>query len=476
MICIIFIKCTILYNKVINSTLMYIVMIKMPLQIAKLEIKDPLKCFSALKKHYKNCFLLESAVRGDLRLSRYSFIGFDPETLIEIKNNIAKINGKRQRIDNPFELLEKYSKKYTCDAQFPYIGGLVGYISYDAIRYIEKIPDACKDDLELPDILLGLYTDGIIIDRFSNTTYYFSLNGFRINEIENILKKEIKINNKTGINKITNKIGKKEFEKNVNIAKNYIKKGDIFQVVLSQRFDIDSNTDPFVFYQNLRELNPSPYMFFLDFNTKIIGASPESAVRIVNREIEVNPIAGTRPIGKTIQEDIKLEKELRLDPKERAEHIMLVDLARNDIGKVAEFGSVEIPDFMKIERYSHVQHMVSRVTGTLRKDKTSIDGFRATFPAGTVSGAPKIRAMKIIDRIENTKRGPYAGCAGYFSTNGNMDFAITIRTAIKKKKYHVQAGAGIVIDSKPEKEYFECKHKASAIIEALGGKDEDFSN
>jgi len=470
------IKCTFLYSKVINSTLMYIIMISMHLQIAKLEIKDPLKCFLALRQYYKNCFILESAVRGDLRLSRYSFIGFDPETLIEIKNNIATINGKKERIKNPFKILEEYSKKYTCNAQFPFIGGLVGYISYDSIRYIEKIPDACEDDLELPDMLFGLYTDGIIIDRFANTTYYFSLKDFRLDEVEKALKKETKIDNRTGINKITNTIDKKEFEKNVNIAKKHIKKGNIFQVVLSQRFDIDSKTDPFIFYQNLRELNPSPYMFFLDFNTKIIGTSPESSVRIINREIEVNPIAGTRPIGKTVQEDAQFEKELRSDPKERAEHIMLVDLARNDIGKVAQFGTVEVPDFMKIERYSHVQHMVSRVTGTLEPGKTNIDGFKATFPAGTVSGAPKIRAMKIIDNIEKTKRGPYAGCVGYFSTNGNMDFAITIRTAIKKKKYHVQAGAGIVIDSIPTNEYFECKHKASAIINALGGKDEDFSS
>lgn len=449
---------------------------EMPFQIAKLEIKDPLQCLSALRQYYKNCFLLESAVRGDLRLSRYSFLGFDPEILIEIKGNVAKINGKKKLIKDPFELLSHYSRKYNCDSQFPFSGGLVGYISYDSIRYLEDIPDTCKDDLALPDMLFGLYTDGIVIDRFANTTYYFALNDFRFDEVEEALKEKNEITNRISIKNIDSNLKKEEFKKNVEIAKEHLKAGDIFQVVFSQRFDIDSATDPLVFYQNLREVNPSPYMFFLDFNTKIIGASPESAVRIINREIEVNPIAGTRPIGRTVQEDAKYEKELRSDPKEQAEHIMLVDLARNDIGKVAKFGTVEVLDFMKIERYSHVQHLVSRVTGELREDKTNIDGFKATFPAGTVSGAPKIRAMEIIDKIESIKRGPYAGCVGYFSANGNIDFAIAIRTAIKKKKYYVQAGAGIVMDSIPENEYFECKYKASAVINALGGKDEDFSS
>jgi anthranilate synthase component 1 len=445
----------------------------MPFQIAKLDIKDSLQCFSALRSEYKNCFLLESAIRGDLRLSRYSFLGFDPTILIEIKEDTVKINGKKERIEEPFELLAEYSEKYKCESHFPFSGGLVGYISYDSIRYIEDIPNTCKDDLELPDMVFGLYTDGIVIDRFANTTYYFSLKGFRLEEIEKIIKEEPEINDLATIKRIEEKVKREEFEENVRIAKKHLEEGDIFQVVLSQRFDIDSSTDPFVFYRNLREVNPSPYMFFLDFDTKIIGASPESAVRIIGREIEVNPIAGTRPIGKTVHEDAQLERELRSDPKEIAEHIMLVDLARNDIGKVAEFGSVEVPDFMKIERYSHVQHLVSRVVGRLRKDKTSIDGFKATFPAGTVSGAPKIRAMEIIDALENIRRGPYAGCTGYFSANGDMDFAITIRTAIKKEKYYVQAGAGIVIDSIPEKEYWECRHKASASIQALGGEYEN---
>ena len=446
----------------------------MVFQIAKLEIKDPLQCISALRQQYENCFLLESATRGDLRLSRYSFLGFDPEVLIEINGNVAKINGKKEQVNDPFELLSHYANKYKVESQFPFSGGLVGYISYDSIRYIEDIPDTCKDDLELPDMLFGLYTDGIIIDRFANSTYYFSLDDFRLDEVEGALK-ETEMPGGGRIKNIGCNITKGEFEKNVEVAKEHLGAGDIFQVVLSKRFDIDSDMDPIVFYKNLREVNPSPYMFFLDFDTKIIGASPEAAVRVMGREIEVNPIAGTRPIGGDAQEAAKLEGELCSDQKELAEHMMLVDLARNDIGKVSRFGTVEVLDLMKVERFSHVQHLVSRVSGKLRADKTTIDGFKATFPAGTLTGAPKIRAMEIIDELETTRRGPYGGCIGYFSANGDMDFAITIRAAVKKEKYHTQAGAGIVIDSVPEREYFECRHKAGAIIAALGGKDEDFS-
>jgi len=448
----------------------------MTFQIAKLNIKDPLKCLEALRKHYPNCFLLESATRGDLRLSRYSFIGFDPESIIEINGNEARINNKRRKIKDPFHLLKDYASRYSCNSFFPYSGGLVGYVSYDAIRYLEQIPNNCKNDLHLPDMLFGLYTDGIVFDRFANTTYYFTLKDFRLREIEKVIQHQNEISNGRKIISIKTNISKNQYEENVIKAKEYLKKGDIFQVVLSQRYDIESKTDPFIFYKNLRELNTSPYMFFLDFPTKIIGASPESSVRIVDKEIEVNPIAGTKPVGITLKENALLEQELRNDQKERAEHMMLVDLARNDIGRVAKFGTVNVTDFMKVERYSHVQHLVSRVTGKLRDDKTNIDGFKSTFPAGTVSGAPKIRAMKIIDELETTKRGPYGGCVGYFSANKGMDFAIAIRTAIKKKKYHVQAGAGIVIDSIPEYEYFECKHKAQALLKALGGKDENFDN
>ncbi len=445
----------------------------MTLQIAKLDIKDPLLCLAALRQKYNNCFLLESAARGDLRFSRFSFLGFDPEEFIEIKGNEAIINGKKEAVDDPFTLLAEYSNRYKCDFQFPFSGGLVGYISYDAIRYIEDIPCTCKDDLNLPDMQFGLFSDGIVIDRFAKTTYYLSLNGFRLDEVEEAIGNTVEEIEEEGEATIENRTSKEKFEDGVNKAKKHIQTGDIFQAVLSQRYDVDSAYSSLAVYRNLREQNPSPYMFFLDYDTKIIGASPESAVKITGREIEVNPIAGTKPIGATVQEDAQFEQDLVSDPKERAEHMMLVDLARNDIGKVARPGSVEVIDLMGVERFSHVKHLVSRVTGTLNKGMTNIDGFKATFPAGTVSGAPKLRAMEIIDDIEELKRGPYAGCVGYFSANGNTDFAITIRSAIKKDKYHVQAGAGIVADSIPEKEYYECRQKAEAVIASMGGKFED---
>ena len=447
----------------------------MTLQIAKLDIKDPLLCLGALRQRFDKCFLLESASRGDLRFSRFSFLGFDPETFIEVKGREAKINGSKEAVEDPFALLAHHANRYKCDFQFPFSGGLVGYISYDSVRYIEDVPDTCRDDLQLPDMQFGLYTDGIVIDRFAKTTYYLSLNGFRLEEVEEALAEgsEDKKSGEIGSIMIEPQMSKDSFESGVVKAKEHIHQGDIFQTVLSQRFDVGSKISPLNFYRNLREMNPSPYMFFLDFDAQIIGASPESAVKITGREIEVNPIAGTRPVGRTPEEDARLANELMNDPKEGAEHMMLVDLARNDIGKVAKPGTVEVIDKMKVERFSHVQHLVSRVAGTLKKDMSNIDGFKATFPAGTVSGAPKIRAMEIIDDIEELRRGPYAGCVGYFSANGNTDFAITIRTAVKKDKYHVQAGAGIVADSIPEKEYQECRHKAGAVIAAIGGEYED---
>lgn len=352
----------------------------------------------------------------------------------------------------------------------PFSGGLVGFISYDSIRYIENIPDNCKDDLKLPDMIFGLYTDGIIIDRFANEAYYFSTGKFRLNEVERALKNKVQAPvSSSKIEEIRTNSDKETFEQNIQTAKEHLKNGEIFQVVLSRRVDINSDMDAVAFYEKLRKTNPSPYMFFLDFEeAKLIGASPESLVKVTGRAIETNPIAGTRPRGKTAAEDIKFEKELLTDEKENAEHVMLVDLGRNDIGKVSKFGSVKVPDFKTIVKYSHVQHLVSRVVGELRDGLTAFDGFKACFPAGTLTGAPKIRAMELIDELEPTRRGPYGGCVGYFSANGNADFAITIRSAVLKgKTFSVQAGAGIVIDSVPEKEFFEAENKAKALVSAL---------
>ncbi|MFH1424337.1 MAG: anthranilate synthase component I family protein [archaeon] len=436
--------------------------------MAKLQQRDPLHCIAALRTEYKNCFLLESATPGKFRLNRYSFLGFDPELLIEIKNGVARVNGKEQNIENPFEFLKEISNANRCESKLPYAGGLVGYVGYDAIRYIEEIPDNCKDDLNLPDMKFGLYKEGVVIDRFANCAYYFSFGKYRAEEVEKVLGKEVLVENGAKVGSIKSNSTKEQFEQNVGIAKERLRQGEIFQVVLSQRFDVESELDPLVFYARLRSINPSNYMFYLDFDTKIVGASPESLVRVSENKIETNPIAGTRPRGKTEEEDAKLAKELLADPKENAEHIMLVDLGRNDIGKVAKFGTVEVPEYKNVEKYSHVQHIVSRVTGELRKGKDVFDGFKATFPAGTLTGAPKVRAMEIIDELENTKRGPYGGCVGYFSANGNMDFAIAIRTAIiQDNVYRIQAGAGIVMDSDPEQEHEECRHKADALVEAL---------
>lgn len=436
--------------------------------MAKLSCKDPLHAVAGIRQEYKNCFLLESATPGKFRLNRYSFLGFDPELLIEIKNGVAKVNSRKQRIEDPFEFLKEISAEYKCDSTFPIASGLVGYIGYDSVRYIEDIPNNCKDDLELPDMMFGLYTDGVVIDRFADCTYYFSFGDYRAGEVEKALGKNVSVENGAEITGVRPNTTKEKFERDVETAKERLRAGEIFQVVLSQRFDVESELDPLVFYSRLRRINPSNYMFYLDFDSKVVGASPESLVRVTGDKMETNPIAGTRPRGKNEEKDARLKEELLADPKENAEHVMLVDLGRNDIGKVAKFGSVKVPDYKVVEKYSHVQHIVSRVTGKLEEGKDVFDGFKATFPAGTLTGAPKVRAMEIIDELETTRRGLYGGCVGYFSANGNMDFAIAIRTAIVQGgTYRIQAGAGIVLDSNPQKEYNECKSKAEALMEAL---------
>ena len=313
-----------------------------------------------------------------------------------------------------------------------------------------------------------------MFDHRQKRAFYYYSGENRIDEVETLISKSI---NSDALDYDQPKVNvtKERFEKSVEKAKEYITSGDIFQVVLSKRYDFRFKGDLVTFYRSLREINPSPYMYFLKAgNRKIIGSSPEMLVRVENRVVETFPIAGTRPCVKDPSENKRLAEELLADPKERAEHVMLVDLARNDVGKIAKFGSVHVPEFMKVHRYSHVQHIVSQVVGDLREDRESYDALRAVFPAGTVSGAPKVRAMEIIEELEPAKRGPYAGAVGYFSYNGNVDFAITIRTLFADKdEAHIQVGAGIVADSVPEREWFETDHKAEALIRALnkaGGK------
>lgn len=439
-------------------------------------------------------FLLES-VEGGERIARYSFLGSDPSLVFSSKgNSISLREGKKTKTftaKDPIEELKKILSqyKYVNVKGLPrFSGGLVGYFGYDIIRFIERIPDKNPDDLKVPDAVFMLTDTILIFDhrdhkiKVVSNVHVKDDASFAYDEaIEKIdrLVKRLKScptpaaaaskKHKAVSLKIKSNFTKAEFEKLVIKAKEYIRKGDIIQVVPSQRLEVSITSDPFEIYRALRSINPSPYMYYLklkDFH--LVGASPEIMVRCEEGTVEVRPIAGTRPRGVSEEEDEVLIKDLLSDPKEKAEHIMLVDLGRNDIGRVCDYKTVKVSELMTIEKYSHVMHIVSDVSGKLKKGKDAFDVMRATFPAGTVSGAPKIRAMEIIDELENTRRGTYAGTVGYFSFSGNLDFCITIRTIlIKNKTAYIQAGGGIVADSKPEKEYEETMNKAKALLRAI---------
>jgi anthranilate synthase component 1 len=394
---------------------------------------------------------------------------------LEIKNGTAEIRNEktgeveRKKTGDPLHLLERLVKdRALSNSEFRFAGGAVGYISYDTVRYWEKLPQKAGDDLNFPDAQLGVFDDGIVFDHRQRRAFYYYSGDNRFSEVERLIRQpsshEALAHSKPKVN-----VTKARFEKAVEKAKDYVAAGDIFQAVLSKRYGFRVKGDLIAFYRALREINPSPYMYFLKAGDRqIVGSSPEMLVRVDNRVVETFPIAGTRPCVKNPAENTRLAKELLADPKERAEHVMLVDLARNDIGRIAKFGSVHVPEFMKVHRYSHVQHIVSQVVGDLKDELKCYDALRAVFPAGTVSGAPKVRAMEIIEKLEPTRRGPYAGAVGYFSYNGNADFAITIRTLFADKdKAYIQAGAGIVADSVPESEWFETDHKAEALMKAL---------
>jgi len=402
-------------------------------------------------------------------------LGFAPTLTIEIKSGVAEIFNKktgentREKTSDPLHTIEKLVKREAVsNNEFRFVGGALGYISYDAVRYWEKLPQKTRDDLNFPDLQLGFFDDGIVFDHRQKLAFYYYSSENRLAEVKNSIKQpsdpEALAYDQPKVN-----VTRKRFEEAVEKAKEYIVSGDIFQVVLSKRYDFRVEGDLVAFYRCLREINPSPYMYFFKAGVRqIVGSSPEMLVRVDNRVVETFPIAGTRPCVENPRENKLLAEELLADPKERAEHVMLVDLARNDVGKIAKFGSVHVPEFMKVHRYSHVQHIVSQVVGDLQDSKECYDALRAVFPAGTVSGAPKIRAMEIIEELEPTKRGPYAGAVGYFSYNGNADFAITIRTLFADgDKACIQVGAGIVADSIPENEWFETDHKAEALMKAL---------
>jgi anthranilate synthase component 1 len=336
------------------------------------------------------------------------------------------------------------------------------------VRYWEKLPPKSRIDLNFPDLEMGIFDEGFIFNNIQKQTFYYYRDENSLPEIEALLKEPMGSEELSCTLPKCN-FEKENFERGVEKAKEYITAGDIFQVVLSKRYQFKVSGNLIPFYQFLRAINPSPYMYFYKAgHRQIVGSSPEMLVRVENRIVKTFPIAGTRPISVNPSENSKLARELLADPKERAEHVMLVDLARNDIGKISKYGSVNVPEFMKVHQYSHVQHIVSQVTGELKENLQTYHALRAVFPAGTVSGAPKVRAMEIIDELEPERRGPYAGAVGYFSYNGNSDFAITIRTLFAdKNNAYVQAGAGIVADSVPEHEWFEIDHKAKALMQAL---------
>lgn len=440
----------------------------------------PYDLFSKIYTHYEYAYLLES-MEGPKKLAQHSFIGFDPRSIIKFKNGELLVDDRREhtsineKVDEPLvKIKEIVERNFSSIYGLRFIGGAIGYISYDAIRYWEQIPKIARDDLNFPEIELAIYDDGIIFDHVKEAAYYYHLTQDRTKDLEELIESPTEIQPLTYTEPKTN-LSQKRFKREVLKAKDYITSGDILQVVLSKRYEFTFDGDLIKFYGSLRRINPSPYMYFLKMKDRqIVGSSPEMLVRVENGIVETYPIAGTIPRLKDDTKNKALAKELLSDPKERAEHVMLVDLARNDIGRVSEYGSVHVPQFMEVHEYSHVQHIVSRVTGKLRSECDSYDALRAILPAGTVSGAPKVRAMEIIEEAEPTRRGPYAGAVGYFSFNRNCDFAITIRTLITNgNKAYIQVGAGIVADSDPEKEWYETGHKAQALIRALEVSGED---
>jgi len=454
---------------------------------------------SAFKKfsHHAYSFLFESTEKNDVS-GRFSFVGFNPRMVIQSYGREIRIlrNGIEERFSATTDPLDEVRKlmaryRFVTRPELPrFAGGAVGFLGYEAIGFFEsKVPPARKDDLELPEMLFMLTGNVLIFDhrlRSLKIVVSVFLDGGSpekayaraVASVESIMQQladpvdlplvPIAVNEKQTVQR--SNLHREEFEHAIEQAKEYIRAGDVFQVVLSQRFESPFKGEPLDFYRCLRFINPSPYMFCLKFGNDfaLVGSSPEMHVRLVGNTVEIRPIAGTRARGATPAQDEANATELLADPKERAEHIMLVDLARNDVGRVAKFGSVHVTEFMEVERYSHVMHIVSNVTGHLRGGCSAFDVVRATFPAGTVSGAPKIRAMQIISELENTRRGCYAGAIGYFGFDGNIDSCIALRCAVlKDAQAYFQAGAGIVADSDPGREYEETVSKARAMMNAL---------
>ena len=460
-----------------------------------MDLETPLSFFKRLERD-RYSFLLES-VEGSERWARYSFLGTQPHCIFKARGNRVEIieNGKSKTLvsDAPLKLLEELLRDYqtvTVSGVPPFFGGALGYVAYNAVEQFHEIASDKKDPLGMPEIFfLFVQTliafdnlkhtikiiDNVRVDEETDLRRAYEQATRRIEKAVSSLQKKPRgieprdVSEGKGERPFRSNLTREGFQKIVSKAKEYIKAGDIIQAVLCQRLETETATDPFEIYRALRFINPSPYMFYLELEDfRIIGSSPETMVRLTGDTIELRPIAGTRRRGSTSEEEKALEADLLSDPKERAEHIMLVDLGRNDVGRVARVGTVEVNELMAIERYSHVIHIVSNVRGQLAADKTPFDLFVSAFPAGTVSGAPKIRAMQIISELEPEKRALYAGAIGYFGYNGNLDTCIVIRTIVMKgKKVFIHAGAGIVADSDPEMEYQETLNKARAMLKAV---------
>ncbi len=445
------------------------------------DLETPVSAFLKIN-HGSYSFLLES-VEGGQRLARYSFIGTEPYRVLTTRGEDGT---------NPLPLIAEELGKYkmvTVGDLPRFCGGAVGYLAYETVTRFEELPSPDHDPLGLPESLFMFVDTMLVFDHVTHKIRVLShvhLDGDieaeyqravgRIDSLVDRLRQPLPpsqhrgaATHSGGSHRLSSSFSREEFEASVDKIKQYITAGEAIQVVLSQRLSQPTDVAPFEIYRALRTINPSPYMFFLDFaDFQIIGASPEILVRVEDGMVMTRPLAGTRPRGTSPAEEARLEQELRGDEKERAEHIMLVDLGRNDIGRVSEPGTIKVSDLMDIERYSHVMHLVTHVQGKLRGDLTAFDALQACFPAGTVSGAPKIRAMEIITELEPEKRGPYAGAVGYFSFSGNMDMAIAIRTMVATKGVaYVQAGSGIVYDSVPEREYEESMNKARALLKAI---------
>jgi anthranilate synthase component 1 len=459
------------------------------------DLLTPVSAFLAIAEKEPHAFLLESVERGE-QIGRYTFLGVRPYMRVRAHEGKVEIERGRKREtlkQNVFDVVKRLLREHrpaVVPGLPPFTAGAVGYFAYDVIRQLEKIGNHAKDDLGLPDAELMFFDRLLAFDHLRHQIHIVAAADVSKESpkqayeraLRDIAALEKKLARglspalwskspkaKTGKLKIQARTRREDYLRNVERCKQYIAAGDIFQVVFSQRFDFTPEVAPFDLYRSLRQVNPSPYLYFLKMNdTYILGSSPEMLVRATGRKLEYRPIAGTRARGRDEAEDRRLEQELRNDEKERAEHVMLVDLGRNDLGRVSEYGSVKVKDLMYVERYSHVMHLVSALEGTLRDGLDALDAFAACFPAGTLSGAPKVRAMQIIEELEPTRRGVYGGSVLYADFAGNLDSCIGIRTLLMKgKKAYLQAGGGIVADSDPASEFQESMNKAQAVLKAV---------